>query len=645
MCGLTGLINPKAIADAARVRRMRDQLAHRGPDDAGLWQQGAIALGHRRLAVVDLSAQGHQPMLSANGRYVVAYNGEIYNFQALREQLAIQSWRGNSDTEVLVEAISRWGLERTLNACVGMFALAVWDRQTQSLQLARDRLGIKPLYYGWVGGQFVFASELSAIRLEFSSELSVNRDALSGYMRHYYVPANDSIWGGIRKLPPANILTLDANAQHHQQAPTLNRYWALEASSIEQAQALPEQQTLTAFLEHARQAVGDRMIADVPLGAFLSGGLDSSLVCALMAEQSTSKVNTFTIGFDDKAFDEAPQAAAVAQHLGCQHYSQQVGTQDLLNVVAKLPDLLDEPFADSSIIPTTLVSQLAKQQVTVALSGDGGDELFWGYARYPLWQKLCERLLGLPTPLRDLGASLLQTSGVQALAGLLPTQQLLGSRHPLPSRMTGLAQLMRCTDDAQLYRTLISLWKQPDSLVIGGHEAQTIYSDPNHWTRQLEAWRRISAQDLQAYLPNDILTKVDRASMSVSLEARVPLLDHRMVEFCFALPKAQIRNPMGSKWLLRKALLQYVPAELIDRPKQGFAVPIDAWLRGPLRDWMTDLLSEQRLRQDGYFEPKPITDLVRQHLSGKADWGAYLWGVLMFQVWLHQSTPSLTPDS
>ncbi len=641
MCGLTGLINPNAIADAARVQRMRDRLRHRGPDDAGLWQQGVIALGHRRLSVVDLSKHGHQPMLSANGRYVVAYNGEIYNFKALREQLGIQTWRGHSDTEVLVEAISRWGLERTLTACVGMFALAVWDRQTQCLQLARDRLGIKPLFYGWVGGQFVFASELSAIRAEFSHQLSVNRDALSGYMRHYYVPANDSIWGGIHKLPPAHTLTLDANAQHHQLEPTLHCYWTLEVSAIDQAEALPEREAVAAFLEHARQAVGDRMIADVPLGAFLSGGLDSSLVCALMAEQSTNQINTFAMGFADKAFDEAPHAAAVAKHLGCQHYSQQVGPEDLLSVVAKLPDMLDEPFADSSIIPTTLVSQLAKQQVTVALSGDGGDELFWGYARYPLWQKLSQRLLSLPMPLRAMGASLLKMNGFQALAGLLPAQKLFGSKHPLPSRMAGLAALMDSKDDAQLYRTLISLWKQPNSLVIGGNEVQTIYSDPNHWTTQLESWRRISAQDLQAYLPNDILTKVDRASMSVSLEARVPLLDHRLVEFCFALPQAQVHNPQGSKWLLRQALLQYVPAQLIDRPKQGFGVPIDAWLRGPLKTWMSDLLSEQRLRQDGYFEPKPITDLVHQHLSGNADWGAYLWSVLMFQVWLHKSTPDL----
>lgn len=641
MCGLAGLIQPNGIADAARVRRMRDTLIHRGPDDAGLWQQGAIAMGHRRLAVVDLSRHGHQPMVSANGRYLVAYNGEIYNFKDLRQRLAIKDWRGNSDTEVLTEAISRWGLQRTLEACVGMFALAVWDRQTQTLQLARDRLGIKPLFYGWVAGQFVFASELGAIRQEFGHQLTVDRDALSGYMRHYYVPANNSIFSGIHKLAAANILTLDAEAQRQHLDPKLEPYWSLSANRVAEHKAMPEQEAVEVFLAHAREAVGSRLIADVPLGAFLSGGLDSSLVCALMAEQSTTKINTFTMGFADKEFDEAPHAAAVAEHLGCQHHSQQVSPDDLLNVVERLPEMLDEPFADSSIIPTSLVSSLAKQQVTVALSGDGGDELFWGYARYPLWQKLCDRMLSLPGPLRATGSGLLKLRGLQALASLLPAQKLLGSKHPLPSRMANLAELMQSADDTALYRSLISLWKQPNDIVIGGHEAKTVYSDPEHWTHELEAWRRISAQDLHAYLPDDILTKVDRASMSVSLEARVPLLDHRLVEYCFALPQAQIRNPKGSKWLLRQALLKYVPAELIDRPKQGFGVPIDAWLRGPLREWMTDLLSERRLQQDGFFQPKPITDLVSQHLSGNADWGAYLWSALMFQVWLHRAGPKL----
>lgn len=647
MCGIAGFLEQPPCSSQSesldRVTKMAHTLRHRGPDDAGAWADAAagIALGHRRLSVVDLSATGHQPMPSACGRYVVSFNGEIYNFRSLRAELEQSGhrFRGHSDTEVLLAAITRWGVEGALARANGMFALALWDRQERVLFLARDRLGEKPLYYGWIGPRFLFASELKALCAHPDFRPVINRDAVALYLRHNYIPAPFSVYQDVAKLPPGTLLAVRAEAASVRGAPV--RYWSARTAA-ESGVANPwvgtESEALAQLDDLLRDAIRMRMEADVPLGAFLSGGIDSTTVVALMQAQSTRPVRTFTIGFHEGGYNEAESAAEVARRLGTDHTELYVTPAEAMAVIPRLPALYDEPFADASQIPTFLVSQLARRHVTVSLSGDGGDELFGGYNRY-FWGRSIWRKVGwLPAAWRRTAARTLTAvspeswdTGFRALGPFLPGR--LRQRNP-GDKLHKLAQVLAVSDPEALYRGLISQWHDPAAVVPGAGEPPTTLTDRSQWANLDDFTLQMMYLDTVTYLPDDILVKVDRASMGVSLEARVPLLDHRVVEFAWRLPLAmKIRDGQG-KWLLRQVLYQYVPREIMERPKMGFGVPIDAWLRGPLRDWAETLLDAKRLQEEGLFHPQPIRTRWTEHLSGQRNWQYSLWGVLMFQAWL-----------
>jgi asparagine synthase (glutamine-hydrolysing) len=621
---------------------MAEALAHRGPDDSGVWVDpaGDVALGHRRLSILDLSPEGHQPMRSACGRYVIAFNGEIYNFQELREALGrvggAPAWRGHSDTEVILASIRHWGLRRAIEDFVGMFAFALWDREERTLHLARDRLGEKPLYYGWMGDAFLFGSELKALRTHPAWRGDVDRGALALFMRHNYIPTPYSIYKGIFKLLPGTLLTLKAGRKEFEIEP----YWQARLV-VEAGAANPNAMDHTSTVEQLdgllRRVVAGQMVADVPLGAFLSGGVDSSTVVALMQAQSSRPVKTFTIGFHEGEYNEAEYAKLVARRLGTEHTELYVTPQQAMDVIPRLPQLYDEPFADSSQIPTFLVAQLARQHVTVSLSGDGGDELFAGYNRYAFARGLWNKLRRVPTPMRTLGAASLRSLSPAAWTALLErTGRWLPRRlryANLGDKLHKLADVLRERDPEALYHGLVSHWQDPGSVVIQGNEHATILTDRRQWAKLGDFTERMMYLDLVSYLPDDILVKVDRAAMGVSLETRVPFLDHRVVEFAWRLPLSlKVRRGQG-KWLLRQVLYRYVPKALIERPKMGFGLPIDAWLRGPLRDWAEGLLAESRLRAEGFFRPAPIHRLWREHLSGQRNWQYLLWDVLMFQAW------------
>ena len=642
MCGITGFVRfgGQASALATVARSMADTLSHRGPDDSGVWvdAEAGIALAHRRLSILDLSPAGHQPMVSACGRFVIVFNGEIYNHRDLRDRLTEIAWRGHSDTETLLATIVACGVEEALCRCAGMFAFALWDRQTRSLMLARDRLGEKPLYYGWRGGVFLFGSELKALRAHPSFSAEIDRDVLALFLRHNYVPAPYSIYRGIFKLPPGTYLTLAATDPANI-LPTPTSYWrALDATRTVVRDDLDDVAAVDELDAHLRRSIADQMLADVPLGAFLSGGVDSSTVVALMQAQSARPVRTFTIGFHDKGYNEAEHAHTVAAHLGCEHTELYVSSDQAMAVIPRLPRLYDEPFADSSQIPTFLVAQLAREQVTVSLSGDGGDELFYGYGRYFLASRVWRGLSLSPRVLRRGMARLITGLPPSAwnrlfetLTFALPTRY----RHGNPGdRLHKLAELLSLRSAEELYLYLMSHWKHPATTVPGSAEPPTVLTDSTQWAMLESFESRMMYLDQMSYLPDDILVKVDRAAMGVSLETRVPLLDHRLVEFAWRLPLSmKIRNG-ESKWLLRQVLYRYVPKALIDRPKMGFGVPLNAWLRGPLREWAEALLDENRLFREGYFNPQPIRVKWLEHLSGQRDWAACLWTVLMFQSWL-----------
>jgi asparagine synthase (glutamine-hydrolysing) len=635
---------------------MADALVHRGPDDAGVWvaAQVGFALGHRRLSIVDLSMAGHQPMSSADGQWVIAFNGEIYNHLELRAALTAQGvdhdWRGHSDTETLLACISAWGAVKTLEKMVGMFALALFKRQTQRLILARDRFGEKPLYYGWSEGVLLFASELKAFKRcgFFSSE--INRVALAQYLRFNTIPAPLSIYKDVFKLEPGHWIEFDLSAvEAHAREP--KPYWSLSAVVAKrQVRAgteplLSDHQAVEGLQVRLEQAVRAQQLSDVPLGAFLSGGIDSSTIVALMQAQSMQKVKTFTVGFEESDFNEAPYARAVAEHLGTDHNELRVTAADALSTIAELPAIYDEPFADSSQIPTTWVCRAAKQQVTVALSGDGGDELFGGYNRYFWSERIWSKIDWMPYPLRHafggmltaLPVSALDASGafLRKLSSGLAVNQLGDKVHKMAMR------LGRVRDLDDLYLSLVTEWEDPAQLVKGvdsggvtawsSFPSQLLQKTPESLTDPRE---RMMLWDSLSYLPDDILCKVDRAAMSISLETRAPFLDHRLVEFAWSLPiHLKIRDGQG-KWILRQILYKYVPKSLIERPKAGFGIPLAAWLRGPLREWAEDLLDEQRLQREGYFHPQPIRRAWEQHLSGTRNWAHRLWSILMFQAWL-----------
>lgn len=655
MCGICGVWQrPGASREALEelATNMAFRLRHRGPDDGGTFVDAevGIALGHRRLAVVDLSPLGHQPMESASGRYVISYNGEVYNHRQLRDELVARHYpfHGHSDTEVILGAIEQWGLDESLRRFIGMFAFALWDRKDRRLSLARDRLGIKPLYYGWIGPQFVFASELKAIASLPGFTHTINRDALGLLLSHGYIRAPHSIYQDIFKLPPGTRLHIDQSmAASSLSATTLMEHFVPYWSARDTAEAgtsqrldLRDPEATDELDRLLRDAVGLRMEADVPLGAFLSGGIDSSTVVALMQAQSTRPVKTFSIGFQEHTFDEAPHAKAVAEHLGTDHHELYVTGQDALDVVPQLTDIFDEPFADASQVPTFLLSKLARSQVTVSLTGDGGDELFGGYSRYFEAERIRRLMSPLPLSLRRGAASWLNANHVstprmlERISRLLPVR--MQPRNPLTA-MNTLATLLNSRTVEERYHQLITQWGNASHVINGCRKAPAHDSDPSWQAKLNDPMERMMYADMVSYLPDDCLVKVDRASMAASLEARVPLLDHRIVEFAWRLPVRQKIRGKDGKWLLRQVLHRYVPKALVDRPKMGLGVPIGAWLRGPLREWAEPLLDAQRLREEGYFDPSSIRDVWEKHLSGRASESQKLWNVLMFQAWLEHS--------
>ena len=647
MCGISGLLDTshqlgKHQLEAA-VLEMVNTLRHRGPDDSGAWADArtGIALGHRRLAIVDLSPEGHQPMLSACGRYVISFNGEVYNFEALRCELESlgYAFRGHSDTEVMLAGISQWGLYSAVQRFNGMFAFALWDREERQLHLVRDRLGEKPLYYGWGGKTFLFGSELKALRAHPHFRAELNRDALCLYMRRQYIPAPYSIYEGISKVQPGMIVTINGNKPTA--PPRITAYWSAQAAAergVAEPFAGSDQEAVSHLDELLRDAIKLRMRADVPLGAFLSGGLDSSTIVALMQAQSERPVQTFTIGFHEASYNEADSAKAVARHLRTAHTELYVRPEEAMAVIPRLPILYDEPFSDSSQIPTFLISQLARRDVTVSLSGDGGDELFGGYSRYLWGRKLWKAVGWMPLGLRTLAARFLTARSPESwetmfarVGPMLP--ETIKQRNP-GEKVHKLAELLRTELPEMLYLTLVSHWADPASVVLNASEPSTVLTDRAQWARLPDFAQRMMYLDQMTYLPDDILVKVDRASMGVSLEARVPFLDHRVVEFAWQLPLSLKIRRGQAKWLLRQLLYRYVPKALVERPKMGFGVPLDVWLRGPLREWAEELLDEKRLRDQGFFDPNPIRALWADHLSGRGNWQYHLWDVLMFQAWL-----------
>jgi asparagine synthase (glutamine-hydrolysing) len=640
MCGLAGFLATSTDANLeARARRMSDSLVHRGPDDAGVWADASagVALAHRRLAILDRTPAGRQPMMSECGRYIIVFNGEIYNHLDLRKELRQESWRSHSDTETLLAACHAWGIQKVLQRAVGMFALALWDRYKHSLTLARDRFGEKPLFYGWQGGSFLFGSELKALAAHPDWRAEVDRQALALFLRYGYVPSPLSIWQGIAKLPPGSLLTLPRDTPVGV-LPTPISYWrALEAAHASIRNDLDDQTATDELDRRLRQTIAGQMVADVPLGAFLSGGVDSSTVVALMQAQSARPIRTFTIGFDEGDYNEAQYARAVAAHLGTEHTELYVSPDDAMGVIPRLPAMYDEPFGDVSQIPTYLVAMMAQQHVTVSLSGDGGDELFGGYNRYFLGSSLWSGMRWLPLGLRRLAAQgIIAVSPAcwDSFGRMLPKRL----RQPMVGdRAHKLASIMTATSADDVYRWLISQERDPESVVVAGRESRLdreLWADYEMRLLQRSDFSdRMMFNDLVSYLTDDILCKVDRAAMAASLETRAPFLDHRIAEFAWQLPpNMKIRDGQG-KWLLRQVLYRYVPRALIERPKQGFGVPIDAWLRGPLRDWAASLLDESRLVSEGFFNAAPIRLKFEEHLSGRRNWQYWLWNVLMFQAW------------
>ncbi len=623
MCGLSGFWcfradEPEAVL-AEYALRMADALTHRGPDDRGVWTDAAtgIALGFRRLAILDLSSTGRQPMHSADGRFVVIFNGEIYNHRELRDELCQlgHRFRGSSDTEVILHASSAWGPEAMIPRLWGMFAIVLWDRHERTLFLVRDRLGKKPLYYGQFGTLLLFGSELKAVRAHPSFRGEIDRAAVTLYARYGYVPAPYSIYRGVSKLAPGHYAVCVAGEE-----PRLHCYWSarqIAETGLAHRQRLSDPDAISELDHRLRDAVARRMVADVPLGAMLSGGVDSSVVVALMQAQSARSVKTFSIGFEIASYDEAKWAKAVARELGTDHTELYVTPEQAQGVIPRLPELYDEPFADSSQIPTYLLCELARRHVTVSLTGDGGDELFSGYHRYGLAERVWTGLRSVPLAAR---------------------RMLAESLHRLPAsftknRLCRLSPWLSIRSENELYHRFMSLWAEPRKLINGGHEPSTPWLDTSQSISVPDFTERMMYWDLVTYLPDDILVKLDRASMGISLEGRCPLLDHRLVEWVWTLPLAFKTRGHQRKWLLKQVLYRYVRPELIQRPKMGFGIPIDAWLRGPLRDWAESLLAERRLQQEGFINPPLVRQSWAMHLSGRRDEQHRLWVVLMFQAW------------
>jgi asparagine synthase (glutamine-hydrolysing) len=629
------------------IIRMTDALHHRGPDDTGIWldTEGGIALGHRRLSILDLSPAGHQPMVSSDGRFVISFNGEIYNFTEIKSELEASgriSWRGTSDTEVMLEAISRWGVESSVKRFAGMFAFAVWDRQERALWLVRDRLGEKPLYYGLMNGCFLFGSELKALQRHPIWRGEIDRNALALYFRHSYIPAPYTIFCGLKKLIPGTILHVSEKMLATGEIPEPVSYWSAR-EVIEYGRGHPfagsSSEAVAGLDRVLKDTIQQEMVSDVPLGAFLSGGIDSSVIVALMQAQSARPVRTFTIGFHEQDYNEADNAKAVARHLRTDHTELYVTPGDAMALIPRLPTIFDEPFSDVSQMPTFLVAEMTRRHVTVSLSGDGGDELFGGYNRYFFADRIWRSMSPLPSPLRRaMAAMMMMPSSTQwdrvhsLLSPLIPNRF---QQRQAGDKIHKTAALLSLESRVMLYKRLVSHWYEPERLVKNSKEPMTIINSNKGKSPFLFA-EQMMYLDAVTYLPDDILVKVDRACMAVSLESRAPFLDHRVFEFAWTLPlEMKVRNGKG-KLILKKLLEKYVPRELTERPKMGFGVPIDSWLRGPLREWAEALLDEQRIEREGYLHPSLIREKWREHLSGKRNWQYHLWGVLMFQAWLEK---------
>jgi asparagine synthase (glutamine-hydrolysing) len=636
MCGITGFMYSSVQSSAeelsAIATRMSDSLSHRGPDDSGVFSdpEFGVALGHRRLSILDLSEQGQQPMISADGRYVLVYNGEIYNYQELQTDLNQKGvrFRSHSDTEVLLEAIAAWGMRETLDRLNGMFAFAIWDRKERQLTLVRDRLGIKPLYYGWFGSCFLFGSELKSLRQHPSFQGKIDRNALALFLENGYIVAPHSIYQRVSKLRPGHYLTVSPGSSNSCESSSQPQCWWSLRDVIERAgkptQVISYEEKLDMLRERLSDSVRRRLVADVPVGTFLSGGIDSSLVTALAQQVSSNPVKAFTIGFQEAKYDESKHAQRIADHLGVEHVMRQVTAAEARDVIPQLSGMYDEPFADSSQIPTHLVSRIARKEVTVCLSGDGGDELFCGYDRYPYIDRIRRKIVWLPQSVR---------------APLARMYRRIRSRLRRRNRTSSLLEQVCSTrSDWELYSILNRHWEIGGEVVIGGDSNRVTTHLEHYWSGERSFMEAASAFDAVTYLPDDILTKVDRASMAIALEARTPVLDHRVVELAWMFSFEDKFHHGSGKHPLRAILNEFVPRELFNRPKMGFGIPLGDWLRGPLREWAEDLLSEERLLREGWFNPRPIRVRWEEHLNGKLNWQYPLWNVLMFQAWLQEQT-------
>ena len=644
MCGFAGFLtkNKPSYNFYEVLEQMGEAIWTRGPDSSGEWanENKTVGFSHRRLSIVDLSSAGHQPMKGKSGRYVIAFNGEIYNHLNLREELINEGvetqWRGTSDTETLLTAFEHWGIQLTIEKTVGMFAFSVWDGKKNTLTLGRDRLGEKPLYYGWQNETFLFGSELKALKAHYSFKSEIDRDSIALLLRHNCIPAPYSIYKGIKKLLPGYLLEVNLDTSEAKSI----QYWSFKdicEQNEGKQNVRTKEQAINELDDLLKQSIKEQMVADVPLGAFLSGGIDSSTVVALMQSQSDIPVKTFSIGFNEEGYNEAVHAKAIAEHLGTEHTELYVSEKDALSVIPLLAELYDEPFSDSSQIPTYLVAKMAKEHVTIALTGDAGDELFCGYNRYSLTQKTWAKLSSTPNFIRK--ALALAVLGISVnswnkINKVLPKKNQMAN---LGTKMHKAGKVLGAKSVFQLYEGLVSHWDSPEMVVIGAAEPKTVLNDPQRRPSLENNIEQMMALDTLSYLPDDILTKIDRASMGVSLEGRVPFLNHKVVEFSWALPLEYKLNNGVAKWCLKEVLYKYVPKSLIERPKMGFSIPLASWLRGPLQGWADKLLDETRLQKEGFFEPDPIIKIWNEHKLGKKDWQDKLWDILMFQAWYEKN--------
>ncbi|MBU3568199.1 asparagine synthase (glutamine-hydrolyzing) [Polynucleobacter alcilacus] len=647
MCGIVGFLssNQELFGDAKEaLSGMIDAIRHRGPDDQGLWFDSGqlIGIGHARLSILDLSSLGHQPMGSVSGRYQIVFNGEIYNHLELRKKLP-STWRGSSDTETLLAGFEAWGIVETIKKCVGMFAFAVWDSYLECLTLGRDRIGEKPLYYGLLSRNgfnlFLFASDLRSLKSHPMFNAEVDRDALCLFMRYGYIPSPYSIYQGIKKLNPGTLITITKSNLHQYS----EQYWSpdfIETSRDNRVSPVDSCKAVERLDSLLNITISQESIADVPIGVFLSGGIDSSAIAAILQSQTAMPINTFTVGFEEAGFNEADSAACIAKYLGTSHEELYVTSRQALDTVPSMAKIFSEPFSDPSQIPTYLLAKFARKKVSVALSGDGGDELFGGYNRYLFTQRFWRWISIFPVESRRLVANLLLSASpdrwdsiIASLNWIAPTFLKGANKGPLIHKG---ANVLACEDIKSLQIEAMSRWKNPESLVINGREP-ILKSYDEAILDSHSGLERMMISDIKSYLPDDVLVKFDRATMAASLEGRSPYLDHRVVEFALSLPLVlKFKNGEG-KWILRKVLEKYMPRDLIDRPKMGFGVPISEWLRGPLKEWASELLDETRLRREGFFQAEPIREKWLEHLSGRRNWQDCLWTVLMFQAWLEEN--------